>query len=142
VTPDENKALARRFLVEAFPRGEFEEVLAPDYRDHSAPPGTGVGSEAIKQLTEPYRLAFPDLHFEIEDQVAEGDKVVTRYTFVGTHTGPLMGLPPTGKRVRMPGISIYRVDKGCLAEAWVQYDVFGLLQELGAIPQPQGAGTS
>jgi steroid delta-isomerase-like uncharacterized protein len=137
VSTEENKAIARRFFEDAFIQGNFEGLLAPDYRDHSAPPGTGSGPEGIRQLTEPYRSAFPDLRFTIDDQLAEGDKVVTRYTFIGTQTGPLMGIPPRGKQVRMAGISIYRIANGQLQEAWVQYDALGLMQQLGAVPQPE-----
>src|SRR5689334_9765145 len=104
MSAEENKALARRFLEEAFVRGDFAAILASDYHDHNAPAGTPPGPEGIKQITDPYRAAFPDLRFEIADSLAEGDKVAVRYTFVGTQTGALMGLPPSGKRVAMPGI--------------------------------------
>lgn len=67
--------------------------------------------------------------------------VVTRYTFIGTQTGPLMGIPPTGKEVRMPGISIYRIANGQMQEAWVQYDALGLMQQLGVVPQPEQSVT-
>lgn len=136
-----HKALARRFFEDAFKTGQFEGLLAPDYCDHNAPPGTPPGPAGIAQITEPYRRAFPDFHFAIDDQIAEGDRVVTRFTFTGTQTGELMGIPPTGKRVTMSGISIYRIAGGQMQEAWVQYDILGLLQQLGAIPRPEPAAT-
>jgi steroid delta-isomerase-like uncharacterized protein len=134
MSPQEYKAIARRFLEDAFPQGQFEPILAPGYQDHNAPPGTRPGPAGIVQITEPYRQAFPDLHFTVEDQVAEGDKVVTRFVFHGTHRGSLMGIPPTGRQVHMEGISIYRIADGQMQEAWVQYDILGLLQQLGAFP--------
>lgn len=139
MSPQEHKAIARQFLEDAFPQGQFEQILATDYQDHNAPPGTLPGPAGILQITEPYRQAFPDLHFTVEDQVAEGDKVVTRFVFHGTHQGSLMGIPPTGKQVHMEGISIYRIADGRMQEAWVQYDILGLLQQLGAFPPAPAA---
>jgi steroid delta-isomerase-like uncharacterized protein len=81
-----------------------------------------------------FRAAFPDLHFAIEDQIAEGDKVVTRYTFSGTQQGPLMGIPATGKHVSITGISIYRVVNGKMQAAWIEYDMLGLMQQIGMVP--------
>lgn len=133
---EENKVLARRFF-EAFPTGNFEGLMTADYTDHDAPPGTPTGPEGIRALTEPHRRAFPDVRFIIHDQIAEGDKLTTVYTFEATHTGELFGLPPTGKQVRMRGISVYRIADGLMQEGWVQYDLVGLLTQLGAFP-PMG----
>jgi steroid delta-isomerase-like uncharacterized protein len=137
MSTDEHKAIARRFF-EAFITGDFEDVLAPGYKDHDAPPGTPTGPEGIRQLTEATRTAFPDLRFHISDQIAEGDKVTTVYTLEGTNTGEFMGMPATGKQVRMRGISVYRIADGKLQEGWVQYDALGMLQQLGAFPRMGG----
>lgn len=131
------KDLARRFLREGLAGGSDEvlaEVLAPGYVDHNAPPGLPAGPAGIAQLFATYRAAFPDVDFEVEDAIAEGDRVVLRYTFRGTHSGPLFGVPATGRQVSMQGISIYRVEGGKLQEAWVTYDLLSLLQQVGAIP--------
>ena len=82
--------------------------------------------------------AFPDQTLSIEDQFAEGNEVVTRWTFSGTHQGPLMGIPATGKRVELQGISIDRVEDGKVVEHWAQMDQVSLMQQLGVMPAPQG----
>jgi predicted ester cyclase len=83
-----------------------------------------------------YRIAFPDLELTIEDQVAEGDEVVTRFTARGTHRGELMGIPPTGRKVVVTGISIDRLVNGKTVESWTNYDVLSMMQQLGIIPMP------
>jgi predicted ester cyclase len=86
-----------------------------------------------------FRAAFPDLHGTIEDQIAEGDKVVSRMTYRGTHQGELMGIPPTGKQVTMSFIGIHRITAGKVAEGWVNFDALGMMQQLGVIPSPERA---
>ena len=80
--------------------------------------------------------AFPDVHFTIEDQVAEADKVVTRWTWRGTHQGPFQGIPPTGKHVMVTGVGINRFANGKVVENWTNMDILGLLQQLGVVPAP------
>jgi steroid delta-isomerase-like uncharacterized protein len=133
---EHNKALARQFFEEAYNTGNvalLEHLLAPTYVDQKAPPGTPSGPEGIAAVITMFRRAFPDLHFTIEDQVAEGDKVATRYTFRGTQQGELMGISPTGKQVSIGGISIYRITDGKMQQAWIEYDMLGLLQQLGVV---------
>jgi predicted ester cyclase len=84
-----------------------------------------------------YRSAFPDLHVEIEEQLAEGDLVATRWTATGTHEGDLMGIAPTGNRVTLPGMEIVRFSGGKLAEGWEGYDSMVMMQQLGVIPSPE-----
>jgi predicted ester cyclase len=112
VSTQENKALARRVLEEMFNKGNLnlaDEVFAPDYVDHDpAMPEDIRGPEGFKEYVSIFRTAFPDIHLEIEDQVAEGDKVVTRWTGTGTHEGDLMGIAPTGNKVTLPGMEIVR----------------------------------
>src|SRR5437899_12851450 len=96
------------------------------------------GIEAFRQFTSAFFTAFPDLQTTIEDLMAEGDKVAVRQTWRGTHTGNFQGTPPTGKRVTFTSIEVYRVAGDKLAEEWVELDVFGLLQQLGAIPADGG----
>ena len=83
-----------------------------------------------------YRSAFPDAHFTIEDQIVEGDKVVTRYTATGTQKGELMGIPPTERRVTVTGINITRLDGGKIVEGWTNFDALGMLQQLDVIRAP------
>ena len=96
--------------------------------------------EQYKQLVTMYFSAFPDLHLTIEDQIAEGDKVVTRWTARGTHQGPFMGIPPTGKRAVVTGIAIDRFANGKFVENWNNGDDLGLLQQLGVVPVPGQVG--
>lgn len=141
---DAFKEIYRCFLDEAFNRGNLEaldDILDPGYVDHNAPSGTPPGPEGIKHMVAGFRLAFPDVHMTIEDQIAEGDRVATRYTFRGTHLGDLMGIPPSGRRVEMSGITIARMTNGKMTEGWVVYDLLGLMQQIGAIPAPEGITT-
>jgi predicted ester cyclase len=86
-----------------------------------------------------YRTAFPDYSCIVDDQIAEGDKVVTRWTARGTQRGALLGIPPTGKQVSLPGVVIDRIAHGQLVETWLQADVLGMLQQLGVVQAPAGA---
>lgn len=83
-----------------------------------------------------FRTAFPDLYGTIEDLIAEGDKVVTRITYRGTHQGEFMGIPPTGRPVTMTFTGINRIAGGKIAEGWVNFDALGMMQQLGVIPTP------
>lgn len=138
----ENKATVRSVIEEAFNKGNLsaiDELILEEYVNHAA--GTEVhGREGMKGFVTTYRSAFPDYHCTIEDQTAEGDTVVTRWTAYGTQRGELMGIPPTGKRVSLPGIVIDRLADGRLVETWLQADVLGMLQQLGAVPRSEQAG--
>ncbi|HET7037474.1 MAG TPA: ester cyclase [Thermomicrobiaceae bacterium] len=134
-----NKAIARRFLDEAFNQGRLEvidEIIAPDAVDHDPAPGQAPGAAGVRQAVSMFRAAFPDLRIELHDQVAQGDLVCNRWTIHGTHQGELMGIPPTGKRVQVPGIDIVRVAQGKLVEHWATLDQVGMLQQLGVMPAP------
>jgi steroid delta-isomerase-like uncharacterized protein len=115
----------------------LDELYAPDFVYHPALQGL----EAYKQSIELNFTGFPDLRFTIEDQLAEADKVVTRWTFRGTHQGPFQGIPPTGKQVTITGISIFRVANGKGVEVWTDADYLGMLQQLGVIPTPGQASS-
>jgi steroid delta-isomerase-like uncharacterized protein len=149
---DENKAVVQRILKEFWRDGNvgvLDELLAPDCVNHEQSNPELRGKEACKQWANDVRLAnrqgFPDFDVIVEDLVAEDDKVVKRWVFQGTHSGEYVGIPPTGKRVTMRGITLYRVERGKVSEMYWNYDVFGLLVQLGAIPAPgqqQPAGVS
>jgi predicted ester cyclase len=96
------------------------------------------GPEGDKHAVNLYHSAFPDVQITVEDQIAEGDKVVTRWTGRGTHQGEFMGVPPSDNRVEITGITINRVSEGKLAEAWAIYDALGMMQQIGAMPSPEG----
>jgi steroid delta-isomerase-like uncharacterized protein len=139
---EENKAVARRFF-EIFEEGNvdaLDEVVAPDAVDHDPyNPHANEGLEGAKKTIAMYREAFPDIHFEIAEQLADGDKVATRWEGTGTHEGTLMGIEPTGKRSTTRGIGIDRIEDGKIVESWNSWDVLGMMQSIGAIPEPQGA---
>jgi steroid delta-isomerase-like uncharacterized protein len=149
VSVQENKALARRELEELYSdTGNLdtaEEIYAPDLVSHSSGSEDIRGVQAAKHFAASYRRAFPDLWTIVEELLAEGDKVVARWTMRGTHQGETEELgPPTGKRIEATGISIYRVEGGKIAEYWVIYDALGMMRQLGFIPADpsEGAGAS
>jgi predicted ester cyclase len=135
---EQNKALDRRYVEEVLDKGNLaviDEIMAPDYIGHvpGFPPSDREGD---KQLIAMFRAAFPDLHFTLEDQIGEGDKVVHRLTARGTHTGEFQGIPPTGKQVTVTGININHFVEGKVVESWGIIDRVGLMQQLGVIPTP------
>lgn len=133
-----NTTVASRWYEEVFNAGKIElidELFAPNFVDHD--PGNPLpGFEGLRQLVSMYRSAFPDLRLTIEDEITEGDRVVTRFTGRGTHKGPLMGIPPTGKRVTITAIDILRFENGRIVEHWGNQDLLGMMQQLGVIPAP------
>lgn len=139
---EENKALVRRLYTE-LEAGNFDaldEIMAEDYVDHAPPPfpGLGPGRQGVKDAARVFLEATPGVH-EIEDMVAEGDKVVTRMTAYGKHVGDLFGITATGNDIRMTATVIHRIEDGKLVEKWADKDVFGFLQQLGVIPaRPSG----
>lgn len=137
MSAEENKALARRVIEQMFNEGNLEvadELLAPGYVDHDPSlPQDVHGPEGFKQYVGMYRAAFPDLHVQIDDQLAEGDRVATRWTGTGTHNGELAGITPTGKPVTLPGMEIVRIANGKLIEGWEGYDSGTLLRQLGVM---------
>jgi steroid delta-isomerase-like uncharacterized protein len=140
VSSEANKAVIRRLNDEFWNEGKLDvvaEVFAADYIDHNPAPGQTPDREGFRQLTAAMRAALPDIHSTIEDLVAEGDVVAWRWSARGTHRGPLLGLPATGKPVTLTGITIDRIASGRIVERWHQEDNLGLLQQLGAIPAPK-----
>jgi predicted ester cyclase len=137
----DNKTLVRRYFEEAFGQGHLavlDEIMAPHWVDHTTgtPPGLEKGSAGARQLISIYRKGFPDISFHIEDQIAEGDKVVTRWSSSGTQAGELLGMAATGKKATVTGISIDRCVGGKLVESWGVFDQLGMLQQLGLAPTP------
>jgi steroid delta-isomerase-like uncharacterized protein len=143
MSTEENKTIVRRFeeLFNEKQVDRADEFVAPDYIDHGALPGQAPGLDGAKQKWAMYIAAIPDLRVPIEDMVAEGDKVVVRWTAEGTQRGELLGIPPAGKRLRFSGISIYRLAEGKVAEVWEQFDRLGLMQQLGVVPPPRHGGS-
>ena len=140
---EENKQKVRRLLEEGFTEGNkdvVDEVLDSNFvcYDPNSEAGEIRGAETIKGEIDYFHSAFPDFAYHIEDQIAEGDKVVTRYTISGTHDGDFFGVPGTGKRLEITGITIDRFDEsGKMVEEWPEYDLLGGMRQLGAVPEPQ-----
>ena len=142
MSAEENKALLQRGYEQIFNQGnldQIEEFVSHDIVDHEAPPPGMEGLEDIevlRQFVKVFRDGFPDSPFTAEDMIAEGDKVAARYTMRGTHQGELMGIPPTGNQIEVTGIDIVRFEGGKIVEHWGNFDELGLMQQLGAIPEP------
>jgi steroid delta-isomerase-like uncharacterized protein len=135
---EQNKTIVRRAIEEGYNQGNLDivdELVSSDFVAHAASEDI-YGPAGMKQYVASLREAFPDLYLTIDDQVAEGDRVVTRWTARGTHTGTFQGIPPTGKQGTMTGIDIDRVVGGKAIECWTNADYLGLLQQLSAIPAP------
>jgi steroid delta-isomerase-like uncharacterized protein len=117
----------------------MDELFAADFVDHN-PAVLSHDLEGTKQLFSMYLDAFPDVQITVDDLIAEGDRVAARFTGQGTHKGPFMGLPPTGKPFTLTAIDILRIVDGKIVEHWGEADTLGLLQQLGAIPAPGQPG--
>ena len=133
-----NKAVSRRIVEEAFSEGRYdviEELVAPTFVNHDPSVTDDLkGPAGVRQLIETYRSAFPDLRLTVEDQLAEGDKVATRWTARGTHQGELLGIAPTGKESTVTGLTIDRIADGKIVESWNNWDTLGMLQQIGVVP--------
>ncbi len=139
MSTEENKAIARRWFEEGINRHNLaimDELFAPDFTEHM-PIGPGAQSlEEAKQFVAGTSAGMPDMRATVEEMVAEGDKVVVRYTVTGTQTGDFMGIPATGKPIKMTAIDILRFKDGKIAEHWLEGDQLGMMQQLGVIPTP------
>jgi steroid delta-isomerase-like uncharacterized protein len=141
VSVEENKAVIDRYREEVFNEKNLlavDKYVAPNYVRHDpGAPAQVRGPDGVKQLAAGFFAAFPDIHFDAEDVIAEGDMVVQRLTSRGTHQGEFMGIPPTGQQLKVAAIEIFRLVDGKIVEQWVEADYLGLLQQLGVIP-PMG----
>ena len=138
-TTEENKAQFRRTYEELFNKGNLvvaDELIALDFLNHEAPPGRDRGPESMREGITMLRTAFPDLHFTIEELVAEGDTVVGRVTMNGTHQGPFQGMPPTGRSFQQEQVHFVRFREGKGIEHWAVRDDLGMMRQLGVIPAP------
>jgi predicted ester cyclase len=137
MTPEDHKALYRRWFEQVVSRGDMrqaDELLDPSYRLHFPGIPQPLDREGHKGLVRMFRSAFPDWTETVDDMIAEGDKVVIRVTGRGSHEGEFQGLQATGAQVTATGVGIARVQDGRIVEAWAAYDALGLMQQLGASP--------
>ena len=137
----ENAALVSRIWNDIWNKGDLavcDAVFSGDYVGHLAGmPGPVCGPAEFRQLVEVYRTAFPDVHLTVQDVFAVGDRVAVRWVSRGTHLGPMMGIPPTGRSIEVMGISIFRIANHKVAEEWEGFDTLGLMQQLGVGGAPQ-----
>jgi len=142
MSAEENKRLAREAIriLTTGNLGAADEIYAPDYVNHQhhhpADPRDLHGVEALKEFAAEFREAFPDFHDSIDIQLAEGDMVATRFTSRGTHRGTFMGVQPTNKELSWTGISIERISEGKIVESWANWDMLGMMQQLGIVDTP------
>lgn len=133
-----NKKISRRVVEEAFNQGRYDvldELIAPTYVQHDPSSPTPVeGADGLRGFVDLYRTSFPDLKVTIEEQIAEGDRVVTRWTAVGTHQGDLLGITATGKQATVTGMTMDTIADGKIVETYSNWDTLGLLQQLGVVP--------
>ena len=141
---DQNKALARRFLEEVMNKGDvdvIDELSAPNFVDHSLPPGVPATNEGFKGFVRTFRTAFPDLHYTMNDEIADGDKVVQHVTGHGTMHGDFQGMPASHKSATWNEIHITRLQDGKAVEHWGVVDQMAMLVQLGFVEAPgQPAG--
>jgi len=136
-----NKEIAHRFIEEVWNQGKLDaldDIVTNDIIIHVA--GRDIkGIENFKKFILGYRNAFPDIKFTIEEQIAQGDKVVERYTIRSTHQGELQGIPPTGKQIKIASIDITRFLDGKIVERWGEFDSIGMMMQLGMELKPKKA---
>ena len=138
-----NKVIVQRYREahNANDMAALDEIIAANLKAHNMLPGLPPGREGGKMAHQGFLAAFPDGRTTTEDLIAEGDKVVERYSFRGTNTGPFLGAPPTGRAVQSGSISIYRIANGKIIEHWGENDVIGVMVQLGLMPPPGQAGS-
>lgn len=135
---EQNKALMRSYIEEAWNKGDFEFIdknFSSDFVNHGTFPGQSTDRDGVKWVINNIRNAIPDVHFTMEDMIAEGDKVVTRWLAKGTHKGDLMGAKPTGNKISVSATVIDRIKDGKVIEHWANRDDLSFLQQIGLIPR-------
>jgi len=138
----DNSAIVRDFVEETINQGRIdsaERFVWDDVVEQVPFPGQGPGVEGLKDVLRGMRAGFPDIHFAIEEQIAEGDKVLSRFEWTGTHRGEFLGVPATGRPVKVWGMVIDRLVDGRIKETRIIMDTLGLMMQLGAIPPPPSA---
>jgi steroid delta-isomerase-like uncharacterized protein len=137
MSTEDNKAIVRLAAEEVWSKGNLaivDEIYAPDFVCHFIVGPEWKGPDGVKNTVKQHRTSFPDWHEQIEDIIAEGDRVVIRWTARGTHQGEFEGIPPTGKQVTIAEVAIYPIAAGKIAEQWGFPDIMALLRQLGAEP--------
>jgi steroid delta-isomerase-like uncharacterized protein len=132
-----NKEVIQSFIEDVINQGRLEranDLVKEDFVELDPLPGQQQGREGLKAVLHALRSAFPDMHWVVKEMVAEGEKVVTRFVWTGTHRGPFLGIPATGRSVEVKGVVIDRLEDGKMADSRILMDTMSLMQQLGAIP--------
>jgi steroid delta-isomerase-like uncharacterized protein len=141
LSTQENATVVRRFAEEVITQGDIDSsarFVWEDVVEQVPLPGQGPGLEGLKDILRGMRSAFPDLNFAIKEQIAEGDKVASRFEWTGTHQQEFLGVPATGRQVRVWGVVIDRLEEGRIKDTRIIMDTLGLMMQLGALPSPPG----
>jgi steroid delta-isomerase-like uncharacterized protein len=136
---DSNKNVIKAFLEDVINQGRLEranDLVKEDFVELDPLPGQQQGMEGLKAVIHALRSAFPDMHWVVDEMVAEGQKVVTRFVWTGTHRGVFLGIPATGRSVEVKGVVIDRLEDGKMADSRILMDTMGLMQQLGVISPP------
>jgi steroid delta-isomerase-like uncharacterized protein len=136
-TTENNKAIIRKFLEEVINQNRMDratDLVAEDFVELDPLPGQRQGREGLKEILTMMRAAFPDIHWSVEEMVAEEDKVVTRFMWTGTHRGSFLGIPATGKSVSVKGVVIDQLAGGKMSASRMLMDSMGMMQQLGVVP--------
>jgi steroid delta-isomerase-like uncharacterized protein len=136
-TTERNKVVARRFLEEVINQNRMDradDLVLENFVELDPLPGQRQGREGLKEVLGMMRAAFPDMHWVAEEMVAEGDTVVTRFTWTGTHRGEFLGVPATGRSVVVKGVVMDQLAEGKMSKSRILMDSLGMMQQLGAVP--------
>lgn len=139
MTGSDKKLLIKSFVEETINKGNLDainELVAENFVEHVPFPGQGAGRDGLRHAIAIFLSAFPDIHWVLDEQIEEGEKVVSRFTWTGTHRGEFLGIPPTGKPVKVWGVVMDVIKNGTLSESRIIMDTLGLLQQIGVIPAP------
>jgi steroid delta-isomerase-like uncharacterized protein len=137
--PTNNAAIIQRFIDEVMNQGRYEicdEIVAENFVELDPLPGQRQGREGLKEVVATMRAGFPDMHWITDESISSGDKVVTRFTWTGTQRGDFLGIPATGRPVTVKGVVIDRLVNGLMTDSRILMDTFGMMMQLGVIPQP------
>ncbi len=136
MTPAENKTVVNRFVEEVINQGRLEQadqLVVADFVELDPLPGQQPGREGLKEVIAQMRAAFPDIHWVLDEMVTEGEKVVSRFTWSGTHRGTFLGIPATGRSISVKGVVIDRVVAGKMVDSRILMDGLSMMQQLGAL---------
>jgi steroid delta-isomerase-like uncharacterized protein len=137
--PETNKKVISAFIEEVINQGRLEradDLVKEDFIELDPLPGQEQGREGLKAVLSQMQMAFPDMRWTVDEMVAEGDKVVSRFHWTGTHKDKFLGIPATGRSVRVTGVVIDRLESGKMADSRILMDTLGMMQQLGVIPTP------